>query len=168
MYKRQRKTRRLRESGVASDAQSPEDTISAFSLGANGWDESEDVLDLSETGAPLDEQLDEDLNGTSDSAAMDGDAGDDQANASAASGPASESLTNDRAADAMRQSLAALAMLSDPPAKPQIVRSGETSLEGLVRELLRPMLAEWLDTNLPDIVERQVKAEIARIAGKKR
>ncbi|AKQ41085.1 hypothetical protein CP97_02035 [Aurantiacibacter atlanticus] len=163
-----RKTRRLRESGVASDAQSPEDTISAFSLGANGWDESEDVLDLSETGAPLDEQLDEDLNGTSDSAAMDGDAGDDQANASAASGPASESLTNDRAADAMRQSLAALAMLSDPPAKPQIVRSGETSLEGLVRELLRPMLAEWLDTNLPDIVERQVKAEIARIAGKKR
>lgn len=163
-----RKTRRLRESGVASDAQSPEDTISAFSLGANGWGESEDVLDLSETGAPLDEQLDEDLNGTSDSAAMDGDAGDDQANASAASGPASESLTNDRAADAMRQSLAALAMLSDPPAKPQIVRSGETSLEGLVRELLRPMLAEWLDTNLPDIVERQVKAEIARIAGKKR
>ena len=28
--------------------------------------------------------------------------------------------------------------VSEPPARPQIVRSGETSLEGLVRELLRP------------------------------
>jgi uncharacterized protein len=77
-------------------------------------------------------------------------------------------LTTDRAADAMRQSLAALAMLSDPPARPQIVRSGETSLEGMVREMMRPMLAQWLDANLPEIVERLVKAEIARIAGKKR
>ncbi len=78
-----------------------------------------------------------------------------------------ETLTNDPAAEAMRRSLAALAMLSDPPARPQIVRSGETSLEGMVREMLRPMLAQWLDANLPDMVERLVKAEIARIAGKK-
>jgi hypothetical protein len=41
----------------------------------------------------------------------------------------------------MRESLAALAMLAEPSAPPQIVRSGETSLEGLVREMLRPMLA---------------------------
>jgi cell pole-organizing protein PopZ len=47
------------------------------------------------------------------------------------------------------------------------VRSGETSLEGLVRELLRPALTEWLDRNLPSIVERMVAAEIARIVGKK-
>lgn len=77
-------------------------------------------------------------------------------------------LTNDQAADAMRQSLAALAMLAEPPAAPRIVRSGETSLEGLVREMLRPMMAQWLDAHLPEIVERLVKAEIARIAGKKR
>jgi cell pole-organizing protein PopZ len=81
---------------------------------------------------------------------------------------ASEALTNAEAADAMRQSLAALAMLAEPPASPQIVRSGETSLEGLVREMLRPMMAQWLDAHLPEIVERLVKAEIARIAGKKR
>ncbi len=80
----------------------------------------------------------------------------------------SEALTNNEAADAMRQSLAALAMLAEPPASPQIVRSGETSLEGLTREMLRPMLAQWLDTHLPEIVERLVKAEIARIAGKQR
>ena len=68
---------------------------------------------------------------------------------------------------AMQENLAALAMLAEPGAKPQIVRSGETSLEGLTRELLRPMLAEWLDKNLPGMVEDMVQAEIARIAGKR-
>lgn len=67
----------------------------------------------------------------------------------------------------MRESLAALAMLSEPGAQPQIVRSGETSLEALTRELLRPALAEWLDRNLPAMVERLVAAEIAQIVGKK-
>ncbi len=67
----------------------------------------------------------------------------------------------------MRDSLAALAMLAQPGVPPQIVRSGETSLEGLARELLRPALAEWLDKNLPPLVERMVAAEIARIVGKK-
>ena len=67
----------------------------------------------------------------------------------------------------MRDNFAALAMLAEPGAQPQIVRSGETSLEGLTRELLRPMLSEWLDRNLPPMVEKLVKAEIARIAGKR-
>mgnify|MGYP006175612317 CR=1 FL=1 len=65
------------------------------------------------------------------------------------------------------ESLAALAVMAEPRAAPQIVRSGETSLEGLTRELLRPALAEWLDKNLPPLVERMVAAEIARIVGKK-
>jgi cell pole-organizing protein PopZ len=78
-----------------------------------------------------------------------------------------EGLTTESAARSMRDSLAALAMISEPGAQPQIVRSGETSLEGLVRDMLRPMLADWLDRNLPEMVERLVKAEIARIAGKK-
>jgi cell pole-organizing protein PopZ len=76
-------------------------------------------------------------------------------------------LTTESAARSMRDSLAALAMIAEPGVPPQIVRSGETSLEGLTRDLLRPMLAEWLDRNLPEMVERLVKAEIARIAGKK-
>lgn len=75
-------------------------------------------------------------------------------------------LTEDTRA-AMRDSLAALAALSGPGAIPQIVRSGETSLEGLTRELLRPALTDWLDKNLPALVERLVAAEIARIVGKK-
>ncbi|MEM7780473.1 MAG: DUF2497 domain-containing protein [Pseudomonadota bacterium] len=77
-------------------------------------------------------------------------------------------LIADEVRGAMQENLAALAMLAEPPAKPQIVRSGETSLEGLTRELLRPMLAEWLDKNLPGMVEKLVQAEIARIAGKRK
>ncbi len=81
--------------------------------------------------------------------------------------PVRDGLTTESAAQSMRESLAALAMIAEPSVPPQIVRSGETSLEGLVRDMLRPMLAEWLDRNLPEMVERLVKAEIARIAGKK-
>lgn len=45
--------------------------------------------------------------------------------------------------------------------------SGNT-LEDLVRELLRPMLKEWLDANLPEIAERMVAKEIARLARTKK
>ena len=82
-------------------------------------------------------------------------------------GDESSPLTTDAVRDSLRENLAALAMLAEPSAPPQIVRSGETSLEGLVRDMLRPMLAEWLDQKLPEMVERLVKAEIARIAGKR-
>ncbi len=77
-------------------------------------------------------------------------------------------LIADTVRDAMQENLAALAMLAEPPARPQIVRSGETSLEGLARELLRPMLAEWLEAHLPAMVEKLVQDEIARIVGKRR
>lgn len=85
----------------------------------------------------------------------------------ASSSDEEEPLIADNVRGAMQDNLAALAMLAEPGAKPQIVRSGETSLEGLTRELLRPMLAEWLDKNLPGMVEKMVQAEIARIAGKR-
>jgi cell pole-organizing protein PopZ len=76
-------------------------------------------------------------------------------------------LITERVRGEMQENLAALAMLAEPGARPRIVRSGETSLEGLTRELLRPMLADWLDKNLPGMVEKMVQAEIARIAGKR-
>lgn len=76
-------------------------------------------------------------------------------------------LLTDDARDSMRESFAALSMMAQPSAPPQIVRSGETSMESLMRELLRPALAEWLDKNLPPLVERMISAEIARIVGKK-
>jgi cell pole-organizing protein PopZ len=43
------------------------------------------------------------------------------------------------------------------------MRSAELA-DGLVREMLRPMLKQWLDENLPAIVERLVRAEIERVA----
>lgn len=42
-------------------------------------------------------------------------------------------------------------------------RSAEIA-ENMAREMLRPMLKDWLDQNLPDIVERLVRAEIQRVA----
>ena len=41
----------------------------------------------------------------------------------------------------------------------------ERTLGEIVREMLRPMLQSWLDEHLPDIVERLVREEIARVAG---
>lgn len=38
------------------------------------------------------------------------------------------------------------------------------TLEDVVRELLRPLLKEWLDQNLPRIVETKVEEEVQRIA----
>ncbi len=85
---------------------------------------------------------------------------------SIASTDGTQSLVSDAVRSSMQENLAALAMMAEPGAQPRVVRSGETSLEGLVTEMLRPMLAEWLDQNLPTMVETLVKAEIARIAGK--
>jgi uncharacterized protein len=44
-----------------------------------------------------------------------------------------------------------------------LVQNART-LEDLVREMLRPMLKGWLDDNLPNMVERLVRAEIERVA----
>ena len=44
---------------------------------------------------------------------------------------------------------------------------GQT-LEAIVREMMRPMLKQWLDENLPAIVEEQVQAEVERIARRRR
>lgn len=42
-------------------------------------------------------------------------------------------------------------------------RSG-TTIEDLVEEMLRPMMKQWLDNNLPEIVERIVEREVVRLA----
>jgi cell pole-organizing protein PopZ len=44
-----------------------------------------------------------------------------------------------------------------------LVQNSQT-LDGLVREMLRPMLKAWLDDNLPNMVERLVRAEIERVS----
>lgn len=104
-----------------------------------------EILELTEAAAEIEDEPDADHGGERDGAG----------------------LIADAATASMRESLAALSMLAQPGVAPQIVRSGETSLEGMVREMLRPMLADWLEKNLPAMVEKMVSAEIARIAGKR-
>jgi cell pole-organizing protein PopZ len=78
-----------------------------------------------------------------------------------------EVLLDDDKAQGLRHSFSALQTLAEPGAAPQIVRSGETSLEAMTRDLLRPMLKDWLDTHLPAIVEAMVEREITRITKKR-
>ena len=47
------------------------------------------------------------------------------------------------------------------PPPPQV-----NPLEEMVREMLRPILKQWLDDHLPNIVDEHVKREIHRITGR--
>jgi cell pole-organizing protein PopZ len=48
------------------------------------------------------------------------------------------------------------------------VGDGNQTLEQLVKDVLRPILKEWLDANLPGMVERIVREEVERIADRAR
>jgi len=41
--------------------------------------------------------------------------------------------------------------------------TGQRTIEELVRDMLRPLLKEWLDSNLPSLVERVVRDEVDRL-----
>jgi cell pole-organizing protein PopZ len=82
--------------------------------------------------------------------------------AAPASAVPAEKIISDEAAEASRARLASLSRLV---IKPEV--AGSDTLEGLVREMLKPMLRDWLDTNLPDLVEAMVAKEIARITGQR-
>jgi cell pole-organizing protein PopZ len=74
-----------------------------------------------------------------------------------------EPLISNDAAAASRHSLAALSVLKE---RSEILPTGDGPLEAVVREMLKPILKDWLDRNLPEIVEELVTREIARIVGK--
>jgi len=46
----------------------------------------------------------------------------------------------------------------------RIAETPNQTVEGVVRELLKPMLKDWLDHNLAGIVEARVEAELERIS----
>ena len=58
---------------------------------------------------------------------------------------------------------AAVDMAFNSLAHTVLVQNSRT-LEDLVREMLKPMLKAWLDDNLPNMVERMVRAEIERVS----
>ncbi|MEL6372753.1 MAG: DUF2497 domain-containing protein [Pseudomonadota bacterium] len=49
----------------------------------------------------------------------------------------------------------------DAPGGPRLPEPASRSLEDAVAELLRPMLREWLDANMPRIVEKALRVELA-------
>jgi cell pole-organizing protein PopZ len=58
------------------------------------------------------------------------------------------------------EELATVAAAAPPPPPPA------SPLEELVREMLRPILKQWLDDHLPQVVDEHVKREIHRITGR--
>jgi len=72
-------------------------------------------------------------------------------------------LLTEEMAGASRQRLEELASVAAaaPPPAPAV-----NPLEELVREMLRPILKQWLDDHLPQVVDEHVKREINRITGK--
>ncbi|MDP1026500.1 DUF2497 domain-containing protein [Sphingomonas sp. KR1UV-12] len=77
-------------------------------------------------------------------------------------------ILSDRTAQASRSALDNLTRLVAQPDVTAAERNDDGSLEGVVRSMLRPMLRDWLDTNLPAMVEEMVASEIARITGQPR
>jgi len=72
-------------------------------------------------------------------------------------------LLDEQAAESTRYSLQELSSIAaSAPQQPAV-----NPLEEMVREMLRPILKEWLDEHLPGIVNEHVKREISRITGRK-
>ena len=72
-------------------------------------------------------------------------------------------LLNAAAAGATRSALDQLSTVAaSVPAMPQQANP----LEDMVREMLRPILKQWLDDHLPRLVDEHVKREISRITGR--
>ena len=72
-----------------------------------------------------------------------------------------DSLMSGSAIEAATHSLSALQSLADD--NKLSLGHGGLTIEIIVRETLKPLLREWLNKNLPPIVERIVKKEVAHI-----
>ena len=71
-------------------------------------------------------------------------------------------LIEEETAEETRHSLEQLSTIAaSVPPQPQV-----NPLEDMVREMLRPILKQWLDDNLPEIVNEHVRREISRITGR--
>lgn len=71
------------------------------------------------------------------------------------------SILTDHAAHAALQGFSRLAQRT--PVERQSHLAGIT-LEDIVRDLMRPMLRDWLDQNLPPLIEKLVAKELQRLA----
>jgi cell pole-organizing protein PopZ len=71
-------------------------------------------------------------------------------------------LLDENAVGHSREALEQLSTIAaSVPAVPQV-----NPLEEMVREMLKPILKQWLDEHLPQLVDEHVKREISRITGR--
>ena len=85
----------------------------------------------------------------------------------AVAGPEAEELVSTAAAAASAEAFAGLAEAveqGETASRRLPVQEGGETIEDMVRAMLKPMLNEWLDAHLPDIVERLVDEEIQRLS----
>ncbi len=69
-----------------------------------------------------------------------------------------EGMLSSQASSAITSAFGALSRDRD------VAVGGGTTLEDIVSQMMRPMLAAWLDEHLPEIVERVVQQEVERAA----
>jgi cell pole-organizing protein PopZ len=79
--------------------------------------------------------------------------------------PASAGIVAPEAAAAAAQAVGSLVRTLAAERAMQVHSNGPT-IEDIVRAEIRPILKHWLDTNLPPMVERLVRAEIERVVGR--
>ena len=71
-------------------------------------------------------------------------------------------LLNESAAGVSRSAFEQLSTVAATvPVQPQ-----GNPLEDMIREMLKPLLKQWLDDHLPRLVDEHVKREISRITGR--
>ncbi len=90
----------------------------------------------------------------------------DRINAAVADGAGASALgplVAREATDAASASMGALMRTLAAERQVSVYRGGPT-LEDMVRDEMRPILKQWLDSNLPALVERVVRAEIERVS----
>ncbi len=73
-----------------------------------------------------------------------------------------EGLVGEQAVSDIANSVGALVRSVSAERSASIGRPGIT-IEDIVREEVKPVLKAWLDTHLPSLVERVVRAEINRV-----
>lgn len=115
------------------------------------WDMTDSVVEQEEISAPAFEPRPDPQPAAKESAMLRG-------KTESAPSQASSGLTDERIAGAAASALGKLMVKqSEDDGNPN-------TLDGMMREMLRPMIKEWLDANLPGIVERKVEEEVRRIA----
>ncbi len=82
-----------------------------------------------------------------------------------AAAPTDSALLDDKLTSALSSSIGSAVRGAATERSTSVGRAGIT-LEDIVREEMKPVLKAWLEANLPEMVERVVRAEIERVVAR--